>query len=153
MALLGTFLLAELSKIVSACWSLLYLLYYNTYCYYASDTDYKKIPPQEYWPCDNLPFLIAHTIPKISTVSFTWMDCSIRSNVMNVPDRPTPALQCTQIGRCSVPTRSRNALTNRTKVCGGFGTPKSGHVIKWKCLMMRCSLPRHIMNSVMAQSG
>ncbi len=31
---------------------------------------------------------------------------------MKVPERPTPALQCTTMGRCSGLTRSRNARTN-----------------------------------------
>ena len=39
----------------------------------------------------------------------TW---SILSSAMNVPDRPTPALQWTTIGLCSGLTRSLNARTN-----------------------------------------
>lgn len=56
-----------------------------------------------------------------------------RSRAMNVPDRPTPALQWTTIGLwASVETRSRNDRTKRINVVGGSGTPKSGHVLKWK---------------------
>lgn len=65
----------------------------------------------------------------------------MRSSVIKVPDRPTPAEQWTTIGRWSGPTRSRNARTKRASVCGGFGTPKSGHVVKWKWRMMRCWSP------------
>lgn len=46
-------------------------------------------------------------------------------------------LQWTTTGLCSGPTRSLNALTNRTSVCGGLGTPKSGHVVKWKWRITR----------------
>jgi hypothetical protein len=38
--------------------------------------------------------------------------CSARSSVMKVPERPTPALQCTTTGRASGGQRSRNARTN-----------------------------------------
>jgi hypothetical protein len=64
----------------------------------------------------------------------------MRSRAIKVPDLPTPALQWTTMGRtrsCSGWTRSRNALTNLTKVWGGSGTPKSGHVVKWKCFIKR----------------
>lgn len=43
-------------------------------------------------------------------------------------------LQWTTIGLWSGGTLSLNALTNLTNVWGGFGTPKSGQVVKWKCL-------------------
>lgn len=50
---------------------------------------------------------------------------------MNVPDRPTPAEQCTIIGLLlSAVILSRNDRTNFTNVFGGSGTPKSGHVVK-----------------------
>jgi hypothetical protein len=41
-------------------------------------------------------------------------------------------LQWTTMGRWSGATRSLKARTNRTRVWGGLGTPKSGHVVKWK---------------------
>jgi len=81
-----------------------------------------------------------YTIPKISTMSDFRICCRIRSRAMKVPDRPTPALQWTTMGRTrssSGWTRSRNARTNLTRVWGGSGTPKSGHVVKWKCFIRR----------------
>lgn len=62
-------------------------------------------------------------------------------------------LQCTTIGLLeSGRTRSRNALTNFTRVTGGSGTPKSGHVVKWKCLTMRdwssCSIIGQVTDTV-----
>jgi len=64
-----------------------------------------------------------------------------RSRAIKVPDRPTPALQWTTIGLWSVETRSRKDLTNRMSVVGGSGTPKSGHVLKWKWRMIRLDSP------------
>lgn len=67
----------------------------------------------------------------MSTLSYLLILKRILSNAMNVPERPTPAEQWTTIGLfVSMEHRSRNALTNFTKVCGGSGTPKSGHVVK-----------------------
>lgn len=85
------------------------------------------------WTIHTRSFLIAHTIPNMSTYLDTSICCSILSNVMNVPLRPTPALQWTTIGLWSGLTLSLNARTNLANVWGGFGTPKSGHVVKWKC--------------------
>ena len=76
----------------------------------------------------------------------------ILSRAIMVPDLPTPALQWTTIGRCSGLTRSLKARTNLTRICGGSGTPKSGQVVKWKCLMVRTVSPRITRNSLMFQS-
>ncbi len=86
---------------------------------------------------------------------YTWlsMDWSSRSRAMKVPERPTPALQWTTIGLWSVETRSRKQRTKRISVVGGSGTPKSGHVVKWKCRMMRDDSPRHTRNSLIDQSA
>ena len=64
-----------------------------------------------------LSFLISYTIPKMSTTSYFLMPCRIRSMAIMVPLRPTPALQCATIGRCSGLTRSRNARTNLNRKC------------------------------------
>lgn len=93
------------------------------------------------WTIHTRSFLIAHTIPKMSTYLDTRICCSILSNVMNVPLRPTPALQWTTIGLWSGLTLSLNARTNLANVWGGFGTPKSGHVVKWKCWITRFASP------------
>lgn len=91
-----------------------------------------------------------HLVEFLYFVQFT---CKILSSAMKVPDLPTPAEQWTTIGRCSALTRSRNARTNRTRVWGGSGTPKSGHVVKWKCRIVRTVSPRMILNSETFQSG
>ena len=64
-----------------------------------------------------------------------------RSRAIKVPDRPTPALQWTTMGLWSVETRSRKDRTKRIKVVGGSGTPKSGHVLKWKWRIIRLESP------------
>ena len=93
------------------------------------------------WTIHTRSFLIAQTIPKMSTYFDTKICWSILSNVMNVPLRPTPALQWTTIGLWSGLTFSLNARTNLANVWGGFGTPKSGHVVKWKCWMILLTSP------------
>ena len=123
------------------------------------------------WTIQTLSFLISYTIPKMSTTSNFLIPCRILSMAIIVPDRPTPALQWATIGLCSGLTRSLNALTNLkrahynqqsrtkhhnphlTRVWGGSGTPKSGQVVKWKCLMVLTVSPRIIRNSLMSQSG
>lgn len=91
-----------------------------------------------FWTIHTRSLRISCTIPNISTVSYFLMCWRIRSNAINVPDLPTPAEQCTTIGLLlSVVIRSRNDRTNLTNVFGGSGTPKSGHVVKWKCLTIR----------------
>lgn len=93
------------------------------------------------WTIQTRSFLIAQTIPKISTYFDTRICCSILSKVMKVPLRPTPALQWTTMGLWSGLTRSLNARTNLAKVCGGLGTPKSGQVVKWKCCITLFTSP------------
>ena len=84
-----------------------------------------------FWTIQTLSFLISYTIPKMSTESYLLIRCRILSKAMKVPERPTPAEQCTIIGLLlSGEHRSLKALTNLTKVFGGSGTPKSGQVVK-----------------------
>lgn len=93
------------------------------------------------WTIQTRSFLIAQTIPKMSTYFDTRICCSILSRVIKVPLRPTPALQWTTMGLWSGLTRSLKARTNLAKVWGGLGTPKSGQVVKWKCCITLFTSP------------
>lgn len=88
-----------------------------------------------------LSFLRSWTMEKMSNVSRSLISCRRRSSTMNVPDRPTPALQWTSIGPHSLIIWSLTMRTNLIKLWGRSGTPKSGQAVKWKCLMGRVTLP------------
>ena len=66
---------------------------------------------------------------------------SDESTRQNVPDRPIPALQWMTAG----PTPTSRLPVSRTfdrkerNAVGDVGTPKSGHVVYWKCSISRLS--------------
>ena len=87
---------------------------------------------------------ISSTMPKMSTVSCSFMCCSIRSTTMNVPVRPTPAL-----------IKSKHNISNRKSVkisMMGFCTKTTmfiqGHFsCMWQPIDVICFQQSYLLNN------
>ena len=90
------------------------------------------------WTIRTLCVLMRFTKPYTLTEVSLWILSSIESSVINVPVLPTPALQWTSRGGpvsllwplCVLRINAINDVAN-------FGTPWSGHAVKWYWVTLR----------------